>query len=177
MWSSNKSGSHDIYWGGEELVWGGLGLPAQLTEDEFIDRTPVLSPVLGDTLFVAWESYRSSSWDIMGAAVKIYIGDVKPGTENANPQRFSLSQNYPNPFNTSTSIRYHLSQPSFVTLEIYNLLGQKVRTLMAGLKSKGYYQISWDGTDNHGSPVPAGLYIYCMRTKDRTQSRKLLLLK
>lgn len=76
------------------------------------------------------------------------------------PSSFSLAQNYPNPFNGSTTIHYTLASPANVTLEIYNILGGRVATLIPTHKSAGEQSITWDGRDQNGSAVGSGVYVY-----------------
>jgi hypothetical protein len=77
------------------------------------------------------------------------------GEEQALPQQYELYDNYPNPFNPSTTISFALPQKSFVTIEIYDILGQKVTTLFDGLKEAGFHGIVW-ATDG----ISSGLYVY-----------------
>ncbi len=93
------------------------------------------------------------------------------------PSSFGLSQNYPNPFNPTTSIEFALPEASEVSLEIYNLLGQKVRTLVNGYVSAGYINTSWDGLDQNGKEISSGTYIYRLQTADQTFSKKMVLMK
>lgn len=93
------------------------------------------------------------------------------------PFEYALAQNYPNPFNPSTTIRYSLKKRSDVALEIYNMLGQRVKTLAAGEQVTGTYSVLWDGTNNAGAPVASGVYIYRLRAGDFVASRKLMLLR
>ncbi|MDZ7261245.1 MAG: DUF3160 domain-containing protein [candidate division KSB1 bacterium] len=93
------------------------------------------------------------------------------------PQRFQLHPNYPNPFNATTVIRYDLPAPGFVTLEIYNLLGQKVRTLVAERRPAGSYQTLWDGTDDAGVVLPTGVYMARLQSHHSVQLRKIILLR
>ncbi|MCI0514805.1 T9SS type A sorting domain-containing protein, partial [candidate division KSB1 bacterium] len=72
---------------------------------------------------------------------------------------FTLAQNYPNPFNTATQIFYQLDQPAYITLKIFNLLGQKIITLAEQNHAPGSYTIRWNGKDINGLSVPAGIYI------------------
>lgn len=96
---------------------------------------------------------------------------------NGVPTRFALSQNYPNPFNPSTTIEYALSERSFVTIAVHNLLGQEVRTLVAEEKGAGIYRTEWNGKDNAGFDVPSGVYLYTMRAGNFVQTRKLMLVR
>jgi len=98
------------------------------------------------------------------------------------PQVFALQANYPNPFNPSTTIRYQLPVGSEVHLEIYDVLGQKVRRLVSGLRPAGFHRVAWDSRDDGGKAVAAGVYFYRLEARGTAgeryeQVRKLLLLK
>lgn len=94
------------------------------------------------------------------------------------PLTFRLSQNYPNPFNPTTNIEYTLHNSSRVTLSIFNLLGQRIRTLVdAELSPAGSHTVTWNGRDDAGQLVTSGVYIYRLNTAEFTGSRKMLLLK
>lgn len=90
---------------------------------------------------------------------------------------FNLSQNYPNPFNQNTLIRYSLPKSSKVELVIYNLLGQKVRTLINQSQNAGYKAVFWDGEGDKGEKVASGVYFYKLQYGDYKQTKKMLLLK
>jgi len=100
-----------------------------------------------------------------------------PESNQPLPESFELSQNYPNPFNPSTTISYNLPRRSDVTIEIFNLLGQRVRTLVDESQSSGPHQVEWDGTDETGSPVSSGVYLYRLKAGESVQSKKMMLLK
>jgi len=93
------------------------------------------------------------------------------------PQTFTLSQNYPNPFNPDTDIEFALPRACHVTLGIYNITGQEVRRLIDEELSAGYKTVRWDGTNNEGSAVASGVYLYRLIAGDNQASRKMLLLK
>jgi len=93
------------------------------------------------------------------------------------PQTLSLSQNYPNPFNLETAISYQIPQDCRVILEVYNLLGQKVRTLVNGEQKANYYIAYWDGKDAEGKEISSGIYFYTLKAGSFTQTRKLVILK
>jgi len=107
------------------------------------------------------------------------------GSDCFIPSSFSLGQNYPNPFNPSTLIRYQLSavrgRPSAVTLKVYNVLGQEVRTLVDKKQAPGSHSVIWDGLDNFGQEVGSGIYFYRLEViGDRLRvekSRKMVLLR
>ncbi|MFQ5637076.1 MAG: DNRLRE domain-containing protein [bacterium] len=93
------------------------------------------------------------------------------------PEEFQLSQNYPNPFNITTRINFSLPEKSDVSLRIYNLKGELVRTLVQGKKEPGQYRILWDGKNDRGRIVASGLYIYRVKAGRWEDSKKLTLLK
>lgn len=105
-------------------------------------------------------------------------------TASSTPEDFpspnsglSLSQNYPNPFNPQTTIRFHLPKTSFTTLSIYNTKGQQVRALaMDDLKS-GIHNVVWDGLDDQGNTLPAGIYLYRLSQTGQTIMKKMVLSK
>ena len=93
------------------------------------------------------------------------------------PNEFALHDNYPNPFNPTTTFRFDVPEVSDVTLSIYNLLGQKVRTFNYQNTSAGYHSVTWDATNDLGEQVGAGVYLYQLQSKDFVKTRKMVLLK
>jgi len=99
------------------------------------------------------------------------------------PTVYAISQNYPNPFNSTTTIKYQLPKDGRVSLEIYNLTGQKIRTLADEKLLAGFYTASWDGTNSQGRTVVDGIYFYRITIKtgsdeaDFISTKKLILLK
>lgn len=89
---------------------------------------------------------------------------------------FNLRQNYPNPFNPSTVISYELTNPSNITIEIYNVLGQKIRTLLDGYQASRSGQVIWDAANDFGQGVPAGIYIYSLKADGISINKKMLLI-
>ena len=106
-------------------------------------------------------------------------GDVRvvASEQLDSSQETMLAPNAPNPFNTSTQIAYHLAAPGPVRLEIYNALGQPVRTLVDQVQTAGMYQVHWDACDQGGAAVAAGVYITRLHHPSGVQTRRLLYLK
>jgi len=98
------------------------------------------------------------------------VGIDEPVT--SMPDRTSLSQNYPNPFNASTVIKYELPQQSQVTIDIYDILGRKVTTLVDKQQPAGYYQTIWRADD-----FSSGIYFYKLQAGDYNETKKMSLLK
>ncbi len=92
-------------------------------------------------------------------------------------QHFVLHQNYPNPFNPETTISFELAEPDFVSIEIFNTRGQKIRKLLNRHYGTGQHNVAWDGCDEQGRAVSSGVYFYRMQTAQKSLSRKMLLLK
>ena len=97
--------------------------------------------------------------------------------EFAIPRELKLYQNYPNPFNPFTMIRYDLPKTSKVILNIYNILGQKVRTLVNEEQSAGEKSADWDGRNRFGKQMSSGVYIYHLETGNYSKTRKMVLLR
>jgi hypothetical protein len=111
-----------------------------------------------------------------------WLVDVQGATsvENdlaATPENFELYQNHPNPFNPETSIRFTLPQESFVELQIFNMLGSPVRTLVSQALKAGEHRLTWNGLNEQGNVLPAGVYFYQLRAGNFTQTRKMTLVK
>jgi len=104
-------------------------------------------------------------------------GNVVSVSETTLPNEFELFQNYPNPFNPSTIIKFTLPESGIVTLKIYDVLGNEIRTLVNNEYSKGTYEIQWNGEDNNGRKVSSGFYIYKLTSGKYSSSKKMLLIK
>ena len=89
----------------------------------------------------------------------------------------TLMSNRPNPFNPATEIAFSLPARAHVRLTVYNILGQRVRTLMDETKTPGLHRVVWDGTDDAGQAAASGIYLYRMTTDDFVDVKKMLLLK
>jgi hypothetical protein len=97
--------------------------------------------------------------------------------QTTSPRTFGLMTNYPNPFNPITTISYSLDRAEQISLEVYDALGHKVRTLFAGVQSAGVHNAQWNGVDENGQYVSSGLYIYRLVAGDRVATGKMTLLK
>lgn len=134
--------------------------------------------------FVMNESSDNQSrfgFDIGGSAIDVFIDNVRVSsgtipvsiTESLTlPKSIQLFQNYPNPYNPVTTISYQISEQSFVTLKVYDVLGNEIKTLVNEEKPLGVYQINWDA-----SLLSSGVYFYRLQAGDFVQTRKMILLK
>jgi hypothetical protein len=102
---------------------------------------------------------------------------IEDGEETAVPGIFALEANYPNPFNPATNIGYSLPAACDINLSVYNILGQKVRTLVDCNQQAGAYEVRWDGADDSGKAVSSGVYFYRLQAGTHTATRRMMLLK
>ncbi|MFQ5870296.1 MAG: T9SS type A sorting domain-containing protein [Candidatus Zixiibacteriota bacterium] len=93
------------------------------------------------------------------------------------PRDFKLQQNSPNPFNAATVIQYDLPQPSWVNIEVFNILGERVRTLVDEFQEAGYRNILWDGRSEGGGEVSSGVYFYRLQAGDFTSVKRMSLVR
>ena len=145
-----------------EVVGAGGGVEAETFEDK-LDPSSIAS---GRRDMLAINQYSNSP-----------VNDEIASEDDAVPTIFDLAQNYPNPFNPTTSIRFSLAKSIQVNLEIYNILGQRVKTLVSGELQAGWHEVSWDGTNDAGEQLASGIYIYNLKTPNFEHSRKMSLTK
>ncbi len=131
--------------------------------------------------------YKLVDVDINGRRTEHGPVAAAPGAENSEinqmqgvlPEKFDLRQNYPNPFNPQTSVRFDLPMIDdgmlYVRLEIFDLVGRKVRTLISGEIPCGSYTVRWNGLNEQGRPLPSGIYFYRLATAHYSKSRKMVL--
>ena len=109
---------------------------------------------------------------------KDIITDVEEDNNvKVTPTEFVLNQNYPNPFNPATVISFSIPKAENVKLYVYNLLGEKVTTLINSDLNIGNHKVTWNGKNDFGITVPSGVYFYKLETPSFNQSRKMILLK
>ena len=107
------------------------------------------------------------------STIPVFVAEFGEGM----PNKFELYQNYPNPFNSETIIEFDLPFDSWVSLKIYNVLGQEVKTLVDELKRAGKHKVVWDGRNEEGSPVTSGIYFCKMVAGTFAKSIKVVLVK
>ena len=135
-------------------------LESNLSEGEFVwDVNGVLAS--GEMTAVKSHSFRT------------VIGD--PNYESNLPEKYWLYNNYPNPFNASTIISYDLKFWSWVTLEVFDILGRNVMQLEGGLMAPGKHHVQWFGKDTRGNQMPSGIYFYHIKVKDRLTGKKIFI--
>lgn len=132
-----------------------------------------------ETVLFTVSEFLLNGFNVTNESTPIVL-DVKEVLEV--PKTFALGQNYPNPFNPTTSIKYQLPAESRVTISVYNILGQKVATLVNGVQPIGYYTVQWSGANDNGEKVASGVYIYRIEAiaspnNKFVLSKKMLLIK
>ncbi len=122
--------------------------------------------------------------NVKSAKVKYYDlrTEVESPEEHLVPTDYNLEQNYPNPFNPATRIQFRVGRlefgdPSYTTLTVYNILGQRVKTLIDENKLPGRYEVIWDGKDEKGKEVSSGIYFYRLETSGFKETKKMVLLR
>jgi hypothetical protein len=123
-----------------------------------------------DLSFEKYNLYR-------GVVLSSLTTDVENETGLVHAEDFSLSQNYPNPFNPSTTISYRLPVDANVKIEVFNVMGEKVATLIDGKYAAGNHHVEWHGMDNTGNSVGSGVYFYRLSANDYTHTQKMILMK
>ena len=135
------------------------------------------------------QTYTNSGWDFEN------IWFIDPDINNGYPYLRSMSDfvsdievsiikintrllgNYPNPFNPETTIKFSLDKKTDIRIDVYNIRGQRVKTLLNSFMDKGEHSVLWNGTDDNGLSVSSGVYFYRMMTDDFNQTKRMLLLK
>jgi hypothetical protein len=133
-----------------------------------------------DLIFAAQPEPKDMKRDFIIMAKGYYVTDKSRASQLANasiPEELDVSQNYPNPFNPTTEIAYALPKDAWVKLTIYNILGQKVKTLVNEHRPAGQQVVHWDAKDEKGENVSSGIYFYTIQAGSYTKTKKMLLLR
>lgn len=180
IWSSDD-GSIKIR---DDVVFNGCNLIAPDAEVRFQKRSFFKGAVCAravdvqKTAVVVNHQSQMTPAEASARAWAIYKEDLNAGEgSSVLPDGYELSQNFPNPFNPTTTIRFALPEDATVSLRIYNIHGQLVRTLANGSFSAGSHNFTWDGTDENGLKVVSGMYFYQLQSRDYQEVKKMLMLK
>ena len=151
-----------------------------LTYQEFLENVFEETPGNGVTVkFSVSATDGKDTVKVSGDDRVVYVNRYEYlSTESEGiPTEFALHENYPNPFNPTTTLRFDLPEVSSITLTIYNMLGQKVRTFNMNDTPAGFHSIKWNAINDYGDPVGAGVYLYQLRANQYLETRKMVLLK
>tara|TARA_A100001011_G_scaffold400888_1_gene520788 strand:+ start:95198 stop:96004 length:807 start_codon:yes stop_codon:yes gene_type:complete len=182
------AGGYLVLWASGETSRGALHVDFKLKKGgEFIGL------VLSDGLTVVDSlTFGSQTDDISygrvpdGGSSWSDITTPTPGTSNAGlfiednislPSDFQLQQNYPNPFNPTTSINFSVANSEFIELNIFDILGNKITTLMNNHIAPGNYNVQWNGKDFNGKIVSGGVYLYQLKSKSFNKTKKMIFIK
>ena len=164
-----------------EEIYDTTSTSVQITYEEFLENVFELFPILpGATVrFSVLATDGKDTLKVTGDDRVLFVNryDYLSIAAEGVPLKFALHENYPNPFNPTTTLRFDLPEVSDITLTIYNMLGQKVRTFDYQNTSAGYHSVTWDATNDYGDPVGAGVYLYQLRADQFVKTRKMVLLK
>jgi hypothetical protein len=164
-----------------EMVHDTTDTSYAITYQEFADNAFELFPML-PRVTVKFSMEATDGIDtvkVTGEDRVVYVNRYEYlSTEGEGiPTAFALHENYPNPFNPTTTLRFDLPEVSDVTVTIFNMLGQRVRTFNMNDTPAGYHSIKWNATNDYGEQVGAGVYLYQLRAKQFVKTRKMVLLK
>ncbi len=185
-WQDKRNGDWDIYaqrYHSDGTSWGANYLVNQRPDVPNPNQWDPSIAVSNDRIVFSWVDMRRSEGSDIYAKVVTWDWEKveEPSDEDVLPKDFALFQNYPNPFNSATTIRYTLpdreGRPHHTALKIYNILGQKIRTLVDEKQPPGNYSILWDGKDENGDQVSSGIYFYRLEAGNFCQVRKMVLLR
>ena len=160
---------------GGNLAYDPLTRTVTFTPEEPFQSGETVSVLLTSGISSLWEQALEADY---GWSFRIATGTDVVVTDPAGlPDRFALQQNYPNPFNAETTIRFSIERSGPVTLGVYNMLGQQVKTMFQGHLQAGGHRVSWDGSDRFGRPLASGVYFCRLEAEGRSEIRRMVLLK
>jgi hypothetical protein len=132
---------------------------------------------MSDSIGIFWEQWENNASQIWCAKAKSDFFVGIHDKEHSRIKEFYLEQNYPNPFNPNTKISFNIMKPSKITLKIFNLLGEEIKTLFSGTLDSGLHTVEWDGTNNRFQSASSGVYIYVLESGDFRLSKKMVIIK
>ncbi|MFQ6607271.1 MAG: FG-GAP-like repeat-containing protein [Fidelibacterota bacterium] len=172
-WGYFEVSTGDTFWTVVDSFTGSYG-PANvdLSLIPFVDEDSVYLRFRNDRM-----SEGSNDWYLDEIVLHNDSTHLELQNEPSLPDKLVLYQNYPNPFNPLTKIRFDLPERADVTLTIYDILGREVRKWQWQRQVAGYYSVMWDGINEVGEEVSAGVFLYQIRTRDFVKTKKMVLLK
>ncbi len=175
LWSYSASGFYSNHLGGCQRLPNGNTIISESTSGNLFEVNPAGSIVWNYSPGGEIVRVLRYGYDYPGLSQLVGTGG---NNTNSIPEEFDLLQNYPNPFNPSTTISYILPKSSNVTLKVYDILGNEVRSLVNNEnKTAGSYNSFWDGKNDQGLEVSSGVYFYKLITADFNRTLKMMLMK
>lgn len=165
-----------------DIIPDTLGVPFNISVNDTLEFNQSFScPEPLNSQFcrlVVWVQDDQTQEILQSARITInQLTHVSVENDQVKPLIFAFINNYPNPFNSFTTIAYNLNHDSAVSLEIFDLNGRTIKSLINCFQSAGQHRFIWDGTDDNGKPVASGIYFYSLKTQDGSQAKRMLLLK
>jgi len=173
LWVLESNGPH-VYHLANDLSGIIREIPLEELDRRLVFRPQKLIPLPGRLL--VFEEIGPTTGIVSFSAGRTF-GKPQSEDDKPIPLVFSLEQNYPNPFNPTTTLEFSLADPGWVKLEIFNILGQKVRTLVNEYRMPGRYSVNWNSQNESGDEVASGVYFAKLSTGDNIASKKMILLK
>lgn len=146
------------------------------TPDQYVTLENALDPIGGELLFGLEDGLTEFAPAFLPGVIR-YGNPTGIYPDAELPNVLSLEQNYPNPFNPQTNIGFHLPAKALVRLDIFNLLGQRVRRLADGFMEPGFHAVLWDGRDDGGTDLPSGIYFYALNAGRDFATAKMVLIR
>jgi hypothetical protein len=177
---SNDGVNWTLLWKNSGWIADGNYIPMEFDISEVADYQ--------STVYLRWTMECQGTIDAFGGwniddieILAIYdsamVTDIADDGRELLPAEFRLNQNYPNPFNPITNIKFHLPRTTDVRLDVFNILGQRVVTLIDGQMQHGEHVAQWNGENSDGQPVASGIYFYRLSADDFSDSRKMVLIR
>jgi len=135
------------------------------------------NPIVGARVTFTEESSPYTSYSAYTNKDGFYQIDFSVSVSEDVLVSFELGQNYPNPFNPSTTIPFSLDTSSHISLTVYNIMGQKVATVLANHMSAGNHSVNWNGMDDQGNHVSSGIYFYRLKAGNSVSTGKMMLVR
>ena len=181
-WIEHGLGNPDIFYGIIEIGNNELANICRVNQDSTSGEVTQKDPTLlwaNNSLFCFWSDGRSGLYQVYLSKATLDTQTVNIGHTNSGifPDSISLYPVYPNPFNPVTTLRYDLPDDALVNITIYDMMGRVVKTLINDQQTAGYRSTQWNATNDAGSPVSAGIYLYMIQAGELRQTRKMVLLK
>jgi len=155
------------------------GQPIEEVDEYYIPNTYWPIAGIGKKAGIFWYQYPDSARYSLSTLIECTLQQPTSVEMDlsSKPYSFHLSQNYPNPFNPVTTIQYSLPKRVYVNIDVYNMQGQKIRTLMSEFKPEGVHQLIWDGLTNSGTMAASGIYIIQVIAGEFRDTKKAVFMK
>ena len=148
-----------------------------LSTGEWTFKQVELTAYAGETIMLAFRHHDVTGLNVLKIDSLVLDRVLNDDDDNIVPIVTELKGNYPNPFNPQTTINFNLSKNEHVTIDVFNIRGQKIRTLVNDVLEAGQHKAVFDGTDDNGRSVSSGVYFYRLLTSDTESTRRMVLMK